>query len=174
MSRRGRSGRLPRPLFALSIKLAPVPCVDLLPVRSNAGSIEAGLIRRHNADGALGWNLVGGGIHRTESVGEAASRHLRETLGPGVTWEEPDYSRPETIGEYLPFHRPGMAYDPRKHAIALTYLVALGGEIAPAGEALDFRWFRQLDLPLESMGFGQDLVLRRILPLDAKVDQARL
>jgi ADP-ribose pyrophosphatase YjhB (NUDIX family) len=144
--------------------------VDLLPVRSNAASIEAGLIRRHDADGALGWNLVGGGIYRTESVGEAASRHLRASLGPMVTWDEPDYNRPETVGEYLPFPRPGAAYDPRKHAIALTYLVVLGGEISPAGEALDFRWFRQPDLPLESMGFGQDLVLRRILPLDGKID----
>ena len=88
------------------------------------------------------------------------------TLGPGVTWERPDFSRPEMIGQYFPMARGTAGYDPRKHAIGLTYRVALSGEPSPLGEALDFRWFPETAIPFEEVGFGQEHVIRGLLPID--------
>jgi ADP-ribose pyrophosphatase YjhB (NUDIX family) len=161
----GWQGRLPGPLYALVTRLSPVVCVDLLPYRSSAGATEIGLIKRADANGEVGWNLVGGGVYRGESIERAVERHLRETLGPDVAWHKPDFGHPEAVGEYMPALELGRPHDPRKHAVALTFVVAVDGEISAGGEALEFRWFPEAEAPLDSMGFGQDLVLRRLLPL---------
>jgi ADP-ribose pyrophosphatase YjhB (NUDIX family) len=142
-----------------------VVCVDLLPFRSSTGVTEIGLIKRSDAAGGTGWNLVGGGVYRGESIEEAVERHIRETLGPKPVWRKPNFGRPDAVGEYMPTPEPGRPHDPRKHAVALTFVVGVDGEISSGGEALEFRWFPQSEAPLDSMGFGQDLVLRKLLPL---------
>lgn len=161
----GWDGRLPRWAFALVTKLAPTACVDILPYRVNDDAFEIGLIQRKDADDRIVWNLVGGGIHRRESVAEAAARHIRATLGPDVAWEDPDYSHPDALGEYFPVRRAGAGFDPRKHAVALTYAVSISGDVSAGGEAISFRWFAEDTLPFDKMGFGQDIVVRRMLPL---------
>lgn len=161
----GWRGRLPGLAFALVAKFVPIACVDILPYRVSNDLIEIGLIQRKDAYGKIVWNLVGGGIHRRESVAEAAARHIHTTLGEDVRWEEPDYSHPEAIGEYSPVRGDAAGFDPRKHAIALTYVVPLTGEISARGEALDFRWFSEDTLPVGEMGFGQDDVIRLLFPI---------
>jgi ADP-ribose pyrophosphatase YjhB (NUDIX family) len=161
----GWRGRLPLPAFALATKLVPIACVDVLPFRVNHGKVEVGLIQRKDANGYVVWNLIGGGIHRRESVADAASRHIHMTLGPHVTWERPDFSQPKVIGEYFPVPVNGAGHDPRKHAIGLSYPVLLSGKVLPQGEALGFRWFSETDVPFDEIGFGQDYVVRRLLPV---------
>lgn len=161
----GWRGRLPRPLFSTVSKLVPISCVDVLPYREVRDSIEVGLIRRKDPFGALVWTMVGGGIHRRESIAEAASRHITLTLGPNVRWEEPDYSSPDAVGEYFPVPMTHAGFDPRKHAIALTYAIPLSGPVSPNGEALDFHWFSENDIPFPEVGFRQADVIRRLLPL---------
>ena len=161
----GWSGRLPWFAFYFVSKLSPISCVDLLPYRVVDQSVEIGLIQRRDAHGQIVWNLVGGGIHRQESVAEAAARHMYATLGPDVIWTEPDYSRPDAIEEYFPVRRAAAGHDPRKHAIALTYAVPLSGQVSARDEAITFRWFPEDALPLDNMGFGQDIVVSRILPV---------
>lgn len=156
---------MPRLAFYFVSKLSPISCVDLLPYRVMAQSVEIGLIERRDARGHIGWNLIGGGIHRRESVAEAAARHMYATLGPGVVWAEPDYSRPDAVEEYFPVRRAAAGYDPRKHAIALTYAVPLSGQVSARDEAITFRWFPEDALPFDNMGFGQDIVLSRMLPI---------
>jgi ADP-ribose pyrophosphatase YjhB (NUDIX family) len=158
--RSGWHGRLPLPAFALTAKLVPIPCIDLLPYRVSAGAVEIGLIQRQDAAGVKVWNLVGGGIHRQEPLDAAAARHLETTLGPDISWERADFSRPEMIGEYLPVPGTAAGYDPRKHAIGMSYTVALAGEVSPRGEALDFRWFSRPEIPFSEIGFGQGYVIR--------------
>ena len=114
--------------------------------------------------------MVGGGIHRRESVAEAAARHIRETLGPDVTWDDICISSPITVGEYFPVRRAASGYDPRKHAIAPTYAVLISGAVSAGGEAISFRWFSEDDLPLDAVGFGQAEVIRRMLPLVAPTE----
>jgi hypothetical protein len=139
--------------------------MDILPFRIGDGAVEVGLIQRKDADGLRVWNLIGGGIHRQESLAAAATRHLTMTLGPDVTWERPDFSRPEMVGEYFPVAKGAAGHDPRKHAIGLSYTVALSGKILPQGEALDFRWFPEAAIPFKEVGFGQEHVIRGLLPI---------
>ena len=161
----GWRGRLPRPAFALTTKLVPVACVDVLPYRVAQGAVEVGLIQREDAGGKIVWSLIGGGIHRCESVADAVTRHIHTTLGPHADWEKSDFSQPQAIGEYFPLRVAAAGYDPRKHAIGLSYTVLLSGEVLPQGEALDFRWFQEADVPIEGIGFGQEHVVHRLLPI---------
>jgi ADP-ribose pyrophosphatase YjhB (NUDIX family) len=163
--RSGWRGRLPRPAFGLTSKLVPVPCVDILPYRIGDGLAEVGLIRREDAEGRRVWNLVGGGVHRQESLAAAAARHLKSTLGADITWEPTDFSRPEMVGEYFPAAGTGARHDPRKHAIGLSYTLALAGQVSPRGEALGFRWFPEAEIPFGEIGFGQEHVIRGLLPV---------
>lgn len=80
-----------------------------------------------------------------------------------VRWTDPDWDRPATVGQYLPKARSDGPHDPRKHAIALTYVVILTGTASPRGEAIGFDWFTIASLPLDEMGFGQEIVVRRLL-----------
>lgn len=164
--RLGWSGRLPKALYSLATRLVPVPCVDVLPYQVlDEDVVQIGLIQRLDAHGQVAWNMVGGGIHRRESVAEAAARHIRETLGPDVTWDDSCFSNPITVGEYFPVRCAASGYDPRKHAIAPTYAVPISGEVSTGGEAISFRWFSEDDLPLDAVGFGQANVIRHMLPL---------
>jgi len=146
-------------------EVAAMPAVDLLPVLVADGAARAGLILRDDAEGGEGWNLIGGGIRRGESIAEAAERHVAETLGPGFRWRRREFERADTVGEYFPERREGYPHDVRKHSIALSYAILAEAEAAePQGEALDFRWF-PLDAELPSpIGFGQEPVIRRLLP----------
>lgn len=161
--RRGATGRLPRLPYSLVRRLVPIACVDILPIKTEDDLLKVGLIRRYDTSGRVVRALIGGGIHRTETVGDAAARHLCSTLGPEVRWTDPDWDRPATIGQYLPKARSDGLHDPRKHAVALTYVVVLAGTASPRGEAIGFDWFTIASPPLDEMGFGQEIVVRRLL-----------
>jgi ADP-ribose pyrophosphatase YjhB (NUDIX family) len=158
------TGPVDRDDYAAVQRLVPIACVDALPYRAAGTSAEVGLIRRWLPDKSTGWNMIGGGIHRGETVSEALTRHLLSSLGSRVVWADPDYDNPAAVGQYFPQARPGFGVDPRKHAVALTYLVRLSGEPAPREEALDFRWFGRDQLPGgDDVGFGQAAVIERVM-----------
>jgi len=156
---------LPGPLYAAVRRLVPIACVDALPYRERDGAIEIGLIRRRLADGrGTGWNLVGGAVRRGEPLADALARHLRATLGPGAAWTLPDTERPVLAAEYFPRPEPPRRRDPRKHAIALSYLVAVAGDVTAAGEALEFRWFAPDARPADAeVGFDQGDVIAALV-----------
>lgn len=155
---------LPRPIYWLVTKLVPIACVDVLPQRRVDGDWEFGLILRENENGGRAWNLVGGRILRNETVADAVSRHLVETLGTHVATTRTDFAEPDAVGEYLTRPDTRLSYDPRKHAIALTYLVEIRGDPQAMGEAFEFRWFRREELPTAAeVGFRQRPVINRLL-----------
>jgi 8-oxo-dGTP pyrophosphatase MutT (NUDIX family) len=153
---------LPAPLYALVRRLVPIACVDALPYRRSDRGIEIGLIRRLDADDSREvWNLVGGRVRYGETLADALTRHLRDALGAAAVWTLPDTERPPVAAQYFPHARLPMRRDPRKHAIALAYPVAVSGSIRPEGEALDFRWFDADALPdPDAVGFDQGDVIR--------------
>lgn len=146
-------------------ELVPISCIDALPTQGDL-ELELLLILRDRPEGGQGWALVGGGIYRGEELATALSRHLRATLGADLRWSEPEYHRPASIGEYFPDRRRGHGWDPRKHAIALTYILPVHGRPKPGGEARELAWFRPGDFPLpHEFGFGQQIVVGRLLSL---------
>jgi ADP-ribose pyrophosphatase YjhB (NUDIX family) len=149
-------------------KLVPIACVDALAVRfdrAQPGRIESiGLILREAPGDGLKWCLAGGRIRIGESIAEALARHVHETLGNEVGLKTIPGGEPVYVAQYFPTPRPGFGVDPRKHAIALTYVVTLTGRIEPHGEAVEFRWFAVDGQPTrEEWGFGQDAVARDCL-----------
>lgn len=138
----------------------PILCVDLLPV-SPEGS-EVGLIRRETYDDGEGWCMVGGAVKRNEPLLSAVARHVASTLGGDVSYELPT-PQPHFVAEYFSEAKTGELFDPRKHAVALTYAAEIRGEPQPGGEALEFSWFARDQLDAIPFGFGQGEVVRAVL-----------
>lgn len=162
-------------------QLVPIVCVDVLPLRRAAGSsdeaVEIGLIRRQTPHQGARWCLVGGRLLRNESLPEAICRQVMETLGPGAVVQPPVDLRPVYVAQYFSRPRVGELFDPRQHAVGLTYALMVSGDVRPQGEALDFAWFSPASLPpVEAFGFEQERVvaacldwLRRDIPRIAKM-----
>lgn len=139
----------------------PIVCVDLLPI-ADGSKLQVGLIRR-NTCGGQGWCLIGGAVLIDEPLTDAVARHLKVTLGSGVSLA-PWTLRMITVAEYFRQQRPAALHDPRKHAIALTYLGVCIGDPVPGGEASDFRWFAPDQLPSSAeFGFGQDRIVGKLI-----------
>jgi len=144
----------------------PVVCVDAAPLRVDAaGEIQRiGLIFRETPHQGRKWCMVGGRVFRNESLAEAMGRHLRETLGDALRFQIRPDEQPLYVSQYFTHQREVGTLDPRQHAVAMNYCVAVEGDVSAAGEALDFGWFSPSELPpSEEFGFGQDLVLAACL-----------
>lgn len=165
-----QSGFVEESLFREIQQAVPIVCVDLLVFEDDeAGVRRYGLIARHDTAGITGWNLIGGRIRLDETVAEAAVRHLHETLGSDVQVDPAVFeAAPAAVGQYFPVERPGYPVDERQHAVALTYLAELAGApIVGGGEALDFCWFTEAQLPRRhEWGFRQFLPVEQMLAVE--------
>ena len=67
--------------------------------------------------------------------------------------------------EYFTERGAGDFYDPRKHAVAVTYAAACEctGEPEALGEASEFGWFAIDQLSEVNFGFGQGEAVARVL-----------
>lgn len=157
---------LPADLYARIEESMPIACVDFVPVREVAGRREIGLILRDSPHGRV-WCHLGGRIQRGETIAVAIRRHSRDTLGLEPVL--PRNPQPDYVYEWFPpavAPTDGTAFgdDPRKHAIGLSFTVALEGDPQPHDEALDFAFFPTDALPgdlwpgcrvlFERMGLG--------------------
>jgi ADP-ribose pyrophosphatase YjhB (NUDIX family) len=158
-------GKLPYWRHRLILGQVPIACVDLLPTRQTDGHTEVGLIKRRDEHGGIRWAMLGGGVYRGETIAEALDRHVRDTLGSDAKIELPDgQEHPPAVGQYFPRPRPGFGYDPRKHAIALSYWATLSGDTTPIGEAVSFDWFGVGAIPPDSeFGYGHELTVARLI-----------
>ena len=148
----------------------PIVCVDIVPLRVEAGAVkQVGLILRDAPDQGRRWCLVGGRVWRNETLAEAVTRHIQETMGPEIRFHLDPDAQPIYVAQYFPTRRPVGVIDLRQHSVAMNYCVRIGGEVATGGEAHEFRWFDVNRLPSpDEFGFEQDRILdeclRRYLP----------
>jgi ADP-ribose pyrophosphatase YjhB (NUDIX family) len=106
---------------------------------------------------------VGGGVQHGEPAADAVERVVDWALGDGVELDRSTLELKDAV-EYFPERGVGEFFDPRKHAVALTYTCVMSGEPRPRGKALDFRWFSPEDLPAPGdIGFGQASLIPRLL-----------
>lgn len=145
----------------------PIACADAVPVRLGADkkTIEQiGLIHRNTPHQGMRWCMVGGRMWRNESMVEAITRQLRETLGPKVQFEIDPHRQPDFVVQYFTSRRPIGFVDPRQHAINLSFVIPVEGEIIAMGEAESFKWFDAGALPpSDQCGFEQDAVIQECL-----------
>lgn len=160
MTDRGDGRLIPKAEYDLIQARVPILCVDLLPV--NAASDAIGLIRRETPGEGEGWCLVGGAVVRNEPLLEAIDRHVHSTLGDRFDFRLAS-QEPLAVIEYFTEPSLGEFHDPRKHAVALSYVAICQGEPEPVGEALEFRWFARSEIGCVEFGFGQGAVVERLL-----------
>jgi ADP-ribose pyrophosphatase YjhB (NUDIX family) len=145
----------------------PILYVDAIPVRvDDHGAVTSvGLLLRATGEGAITRALVSGRVLYHERVRSALLRHIEKDLGPLALPRIPPSPQPFTIAEYFP--TPGVTpfHDPRQHAVALAYVVPVGGDCAPQQDALELTWFSPEDALheglLAEMQGGQGVLLQQ-------------
>ena len=148
--------------------LIPITCVDILPLRLLGGDYASlqsiGLIMRETPHQGQRWCLVGGRLHLNEGFQEAISREIREALGSDVQFKIDEGIQPDFVAEYFTFRKKHGGFDPRQHAIGLTFCIPIEGKIRPKGEAIAFEWFKPSRMPdPDQFGFNQDKVVSACL-----------
>lgn len=141
-------------------KCIPIVCVDVLPFCLDNGEIsEYGLILRKTPHQGDRWCLIGGRLQYKESLKEGVTREIIETLGDKVKIKLIGNESAKVI-QYMPEIGLGEYFDPRQHAIGLTYTAELSGIFVPQGEALDFKWFSIEKIhEMDGIGFGQKQII---------------
>lgn len=141
--------------------LVPIVCVDMLPVRERPSGMQVGLILRATPHQGRRWCLIGGRVRLDETLIEAAHRHWTDAVGDSLPFR---LLEAPIVVEYAKDALSGRPHDPRKNAIAVTYRAQADGLATARGaEALDFRWFQAAELDEQVMGFGQEVVVNRLL-----------
>lgn len=143
----------------------PIACVDVLPIRkSESNKAQIGLISRNTPHQGRCWCLIGGRLLLNEPLRSAIARQIEAALGPAVECVMREPVQPIFVAEYFSEQRKDELFDPRQHAIGMTFAARVEGETAVTGEALAFRWFDIGNPPRESeIGFGQAKVLAACL-----------
>lgn len=148
----------------------PIVYVEAIPARvDHLGRLErVGLLLRQRPDGTISRALVSGRVLYGETLREALWRNLAKDLGPEASPQLPPNPAPFTVAEYFPADGLGTGYtDPRQHAVALAYIVAVEGECTPAEDTLDLAWLspHEAVTPAVSaeMTGGQDRLVRLAL-----------
>lgn len=154
---------LPEHLWHTIQSSVPIACVDIAPLRrAPDGSLQLGLVLRSAPNDELRWCFIGGRLQLDETSEQAISRELDEALG-GSLRRTARVDPPPLLLEYSRTFRPGELYDPRQHAVSLTFPLWLDGEgVARGAEAKQFRWWNIDELDAHTMGFGQESVLGRL------------
>lgn len=159
-------GLLEPEFFELREALGAIPCADGIPVRRRNGIVEGAVIRRGTGAYKGKYAFVGGVIAYGESVETALRRHFYDDLGVAINFLDlQTWHRPVRVVQYAPYDSSGnvprdFLHDPTRHAVALTYLVTLGGEDVRFGataygqEAEELRWFSTAACPApEDFGY---------------------
>ena len=149
-------------------ELVPIACVDILPIQLLSGDSKTigavGLIMRETPHQGQRWCLIGGRLGRNESLHDAIRREISDALGNDLSFTAKEDIQPDFVAEYFSVPRNNRGFDPRQHAIGLTFCVPITGKIHPQGEAILFEWFNCFQLPpQEEFGFDQDRVVAACL-----------
>ena len=157
----------PDEVYGLVTDISVIPCVDGFPIRWNERDfqLEMGFIRRNTGQYKGRWWCVGGRIIQGESFSAALIRHVRETLGVGMTLPETlSWNTPVCVAQHAPQELPLYSgeyagHEPSKYCTSSTYVILLGSEEVRFGstehggqEASELRWF-----PVEDLPSGEDL-----------------
>ena len=147
----------------------PMVYVEVVPVRlaSNGELQSVGMLLRAS-DVGLQRSFVAGRVLFHETLRRALSRHIDKDLGTMAFPRLPGSLTPFTVSQYFP--TPGFGlHDPRQHAVALAYMVALDGDPSPSDDALDFSWFSPAmcreEMLTDEMAPGHVQLLRHVLAI---------
>ena len=147
----------------------PILYVNVVPVRvDTSGHVtHVGLLLRGMPDGQISRSIISGRVLYGERVRDAVVRHIEKDLGPVAFPRIPVSLQPFDIVEYFPDASVSGYHDPRQHAVALAYVIAVTGDCQPSQEALDLTWLDVVEASSElvrsEMSGGQDRLVRSAL-----------
>ena len=136
----------------------PAFCCDTVVCCGSGDARKVLLVRRGSEPYSGCWALPGGFVDEGEKPDEAARRELAEETG--LIWEGPLVS----VGA---FADPGR--DPRGWTVSAAFLADVGPKeppVAPDDDAVEARWFKATELPLELAFDHSEIIfeaLKRIL-----------
>ncbi len=168
------AGVLPRDVYRFLAAVAPICCVDAIPIRSRGGRWQVGLIRRNTGFYTGKLFFVGGRVMFGEHIERALRRHVLETLGGGMEFFSGlSWDHPFLIAQYKPMGLPedGFTHEPSKHSIGLTYLIRLTDRGVTMGrtsyggqEASELLWFFLDEIPPpEQFAYGGHPTAEKII-----------
>jgi hypothetical protein len=143
--------------------------INVVPVRINSvGEVtHVGLLLRGMPSGEISRSIITGRVLYGERVRDALVRHIEKDLGPVAFPRIPTSIAPFDVVEYFPDASVTGYHDPRQHAVALAYVIAVTGDCQPSQEALDLVWLTTQEASSESIRLeltgGQDRVVRAAL-----------
>lgn len=147
----------------------PIVYINVVPVRINTvGEVtHVGLLLRGMPSGEISRSIITGRVLYGERVRNALVRHIEKDLGPVAFPRIPTSIAPFDVVEYFPDASVTGYHDPRQHAVALAYVIAVTGDCQPSQEALDLVWLTTQEASSESIRLeltgGQDRVVRAAL-----------
>jgi ADP-ribose pyrophosphatase YjhB (NUDIX family) len=155
--------------FEAARERLPIVYVNVVPVRvdSDGSPTHVGLLLRASSEGHISRSIITGRVLYGERIRDAIARHINKDLGPVAFPRMPTSLQPFDVVEYFPTPEVTGYHDPRQHAVALAYVIAVAGECQPSQESLDLVWLTIDEASAEhvrvEMSGGQDRVLRSAL-----------
>lgn len=126
----------------------PMVYVTAVPVRLDTdGTVDRiGVMLRASDDGTLQREVVSGRVLALESLRAALMRHLERDLGALCFPQLAPNTQPFTVAEFFPIPGAEGFHDTRQHAVALCYVVPVGGECTAQRDVLELSWLTPQDL----------------------------
>ena len=147
----------------------PMVYLNIVPVRidSHGAVSHVGLLLRGTPTGEISRSIITGRVLYGEQIREAMVRHIEKDLGPVAFPRIPASLQPFAVFEYFPDPSVTGFHDPRQHAVALGYVVAVTGDCQPSQSALDLTWLTiaeaSSDVVRSELSGGHDRVMRAAL-----------
>ena len=147
----------------------PIVYLNIVPVRidSHGTATHVGLLLRSTPEGEISRSIITGRVLYGERVRDAIVRHVEKDLGPVAFPRIPVSLQPFGVFEYFPDASITGFHDPRQHAVALGYVVAVTGDAQPSQDALDLSWLTVAEASSETvrseLSGGHDRVMRAAL-----------
>lgn len=147
----------------------PIVYLNIVPVRidSHGAVTHVGLLLRGTPSGEISRSIITGRVLYGELIREALARHIEKDLGPVSFPRIPVSLQPFGVFEYFPDAEVTGFHDPRQHAVALGYVVAVTGDARPSQDALDLTWLTVAEASSEEvrseLSGGHDRVMRAAL-----------
>ena len=147
----------------------PMVYLNIVPVRvdSHGAVTHVGLLLRGTPTGEISRSIITGRVLYSELIREAMIRHIEKDLGPVAFPRIPSALQPFAVFEYFPDPSITGFHDPRQHAVALGYVIAVTGDCQPSQDALDLSWLTIAEASSEvvrsELSGGHDRVMRAAL-----------
>lgn len=159
------NGLVKFPVYEMGVKILPILCVDVIPIKRESDIYKIGVISRASGPEAGKVAVIGGRVRKDLKVAEAIGLHLKNDLAIDMWkfYQDNNEKRPFYVQQYLQKSNSTdeFGYDPTKHAVALNYIIEIEGNPKPKNEANNFVWITENEIP-EVTAYNHGIVMKQV------------